>query len=166
MISPPDSSARGLKPSFAPRRTRLRIVVAATCAVVLTAIPISGTALAHSNDTAVANQTNDSSHPWQSNGCGPSGFGWLVADSTAVTRFNHACDHHDGCYGGYGHGNWVSRRTCDDLFLRDMRSSCQVQFGSPGWFNVGRASCDSVANLYYRSVRWFGAVAYDGPINN
>lgn len=148
----------------AARRHRGAATIAAIISLAV-GVP-TGSVAAHNADGATADQTNDSWHRWTSNGCGPSGMGGLVPDGAGYFTFNHACDHHDGCYQGYGHRNWVSRRTCDNRLLRDMRSSCANRHGAARWGNVGRAACDRTAAIYHGSVRWLGRWSYGGPINN
>jgi hypothetical protein len=59
-------------------------------------------------------------------------------------NFNHACQHHDGCYAYH----WSDRATCDQWFLNDMNASCAALRSN--------AACYARARLYYNGVRTFG----------
>lgn len=138
---------------------------------------ISGVAEAHTDSRDVTHR-NDSRHPWTANGCGPQNSTWksyLIPDRTSaydalrfewyrLTDFNHACDHHDGCYAGRSQTNervWVSRTTCDNRFLVDMKSSCAALHGT--LHPVRRSLCNSRAEVYMWAVKCFGFDAYAGP---
>ena len=88
---------------------------------------------------------------WGVNGC------TKVPDSIrGVFHFGHACDHHDGCYGGH----WASRLGCDNEFWRNMSASCNHDWP---WYNfVSRRACRRVRNVYYAGVRALGYWAYNG----
>ena len=115
-----------------------------------------------------ATPNNDSAHPWKSNGCGPSFAGFLIPDSKrGVFNFNHACDHHDGCYAGFPRNGkptyWATRKQCDEWFLGDMVASCKVTHGK-NWGKTGAAKeCNSKAYLYRQGVRERGKPFYKGP---
>ena len=101
-------------------RRAVRSLFAIAVMALLPVFAVVGTAGAHTGTNA-ATPGNDSSHPWKSNGCGPSGAGLVIPDSMpGIFNFNHPCDHHDGCYGGSSRTGaspyWVSRQTCDSLF--------------------------------------------------
>lgn len=85
---------------------------------------------------------------WPTNGC------TVVPDQiNGVFYFNHACDHHDGCYVNH----WESRSGCDARFYWNMEASCRHNFS---WWNPSRALCRGVRNTYYLGVRALGAPAY------
>ena len=87
---------------------------------------------------------------WSTNGC------TVVPDSVpGVFHFNHACDHHDGCYGNH----WESRWGCDVRFWRNMESSCTHNWA---WWNPARLLCRGVRDTYFAGVRALGYVAYNG----
>jgi len=88
---------------------------------------------------------------WKVNGCTRS-----PDSARGVFYFNHACNHHDGCYGLH----WHSRYGCDREFHRNMTASCKHNWP---WYNqISRWACYEVRDLYYRAVRWLGYVAYNG----
>lgn len=106
---------------------------------------------AHSgNDTAV-NEDHHADRPyWSTNGC------TAVPDSVrGLYYFEHACDHHDGCYGNH----WQSRLGCDDKFRRNMHASCNHNWGR---FNPARYLCREVKDQFYYAVRNLGGPAYVG----
>jgi hypothetical protein len=87
------------------------------------------------------------------NGCGPGGW---INDVLGATPYNDqfapACNLHDWCYGGAAKpvdvgavGDWLSRKRCDDLFLKRMLATC----GSD-------SACQAWAGQYYDAVRTFG----------
>lgn len=114
-------------------------------------------ASAHSNKWADSHRGNDtgvneSVHAglWATNGC------TAVPDSVwGVFYFEHACDHHDGCYGGH----WASRSGCDGEFWRNMEASCVYDWS---WWSPSRPACRVVRDTYYTGVRAFGGPAYYG----
>lgn len=135
-----------------PTRWVLSIVAAAMLMLVTIAVPATS-AGAHDSG-APATPANDSYHPWATNGC------TAVPDSGYTFNFNHACDHHDGCYGNHW---WTpygrSRYGCDRVMNDDMTASCRQQFNSWDW---RRYSCYTVRTTYYLGVRTFGYPAYAG----
>lgn len=97
------------------------------------------------NDSGSSTSHN---YQWSTNGC------TAVPDQVnGVFYFNHACDHHDGCYSGH----WESRSGCDGRFYWNMEASCKYNFS---WWNPSRTLCRGVRTTYYLGVRAFGAPAY------
>jgi hypothetical protein len=147
-------------------------------AATLLAIPLLGTLIlmlmpaipAAATTTVGVNATpyNNGSHRWGTDGCSwVSDYGihgmnvyygsppWGAAlYTTATWDFNHACIHHDGCYGAH----WASRATCDWWFLNDMRASCDAMHSNA----ARRLVCRDKAGQYYTGVRALGGPAYDG----
>jgi Prokaryotic phospholipase A2. len=79
-----------------------------------------------------------------------------------VFDFLHACIHHDGCYQGLnraGDPARISRFSCDNTFLADMRASCEVPRTT---FPANLKRCRDTAVLYYAAVRIFGGKSYQG----
>lgn len=132
------------------RRSRFRrfsaiFVILASIFVLVPASP----ALA-SGEHSHATPDNDGYHPWATNGC------TAVPDQIwGVMNFNHACDHHDGCYGGH----WQSRWGCDVTFYYNMERSCVEDWK---WWHPSRGLCRGVRNTYFSGVRALGYVAYNG----
>jgi len=94
------------------------------------------------NDTAV--NENRHANAWDTNGC------TAVADSqNGVFHFEHACDHHDGCYGQ----TWGWRISCDNDMHQNMEASCKHNWQ---WWNPARTACRAVRDVYYAGVRTFG----------
>lgn len=115
----------------------------------MVAAPVSA-ASAHNTIFGTATNSNDGSHWWATNGC------TAVPDSApGVFNFNHACDHHDGCYGNH----WASRLGCDNEFWSDMEATCVNMWA---WWHPSRPLCRSVRDTYYAGVRALGYVAYNG----
>lgn len=135
--------------------TEIRAAFLATVLLVLAVA--AAPASAHSNrwaDSHSGNDTgvNESIHAgqWATNGC------TVVPDSVpGVFYFEHACDHHDGCYGGH----WSWRSGCDGEFWWNMEASCVYNWS---WWNPARAACRTVRNTYYTGVRALGYTAYNG----
>jgi hypothetical protein len=132
-------------------------------------LDVAGAALASAHTgQGSATPGNDGHHPWPTNGCGPGGFGRLVPDKViGIYNFNHACDHHDGCYAGFPKSGkptyWVTRRQCDTWFLYDMQNSCRWRHGSnPSRTWAGRRCLDA-ADDYHWAVRAHGRSSYKGP---
>lgn len=147
------------------RPIRLAVVSAA---LFLLSVLAPGQAHAHSSTTSTATPGNDTSHPWASNGCGPSGAGLLVPDKiVGILNFNHACDHHDGCYGGFKVKGKVTRRvtrlTCDNEFRSNMLASCRWQHGSNLDRTWSSRRCRQLSGTYYSAVRKGGGKSYSGP---
>jgi len=123
------------------------VAIAIVLATFMSLMPATA-ASAHPRGGGPATPDRDSAHPWVSNGC------TAVPDRiTGVMNFNHACDHHDGCYGGH----WASRGGCDSRFWYDMDASCKEDYR---WWNPSHYACDATRNTYYAGVRAFGAPAY------
>lgn len=132
---------------------------------VAAALLVAGAAVAV--DLAAA--TPAAAHGVGSNGCTGS------PDSSPVPvryDFHAACDRHDVCYdalwfgkGVYDllNGGWTGRLACDDLFLREMRSSCRAIHGSN---EPARRRCESVARAYYTVVRLVAGPWFDNPALN
>lgn len=146
------------------RSIRIAVFGALLCIVGVLA---PGQAHAHSSKTSAATPGNASSHTWKSNGCGTD---FLKLDKvipnkiSGVMNFKHACDHHDGCYGGWKvNGKWVSRLGCDAKFKADMVASCKYQHGSKTYTSKNGLKCIALSGTYYSAVRNFGALAYKGP---
>lgn len=120
----------------APTKVRKRRGFARLAAIgIMTLVPVIGNmapASAHNGD-----------HWWPNNGC----------TAAPELYFNHACVHHDGCYGQ----RWADRATCDQWFLNDMLGKCRTL---P--FDLV-ASCAGTAYIYYGFVRAFGGPFYDSP---
>lgn len=136
-------------------RTRKALLLIALS--LLTSVAFMSSADAH-NDKRATNATsgNDSgtstnhAFAWATNGC------TKVPDSASgLFYFNHACDHHDGCYGGH----WESRLGCDNRFASNMNSSCDYNWA---WYNPARPLCKKVKDTYYAGVRALGYEAYNG----
>jgi len=128
-------------------RSRRALIVAVVLATLMSLVPAAA-ASAHPRDSGPATPDRDSAHPWASNGC------TAVPDRiTGVMNFNHACDHHDGCYGQH----WSTRSGCDNRFWHDMDASCREDYR---WWNPSHYACDATRNTYYLGVRTFGAPAY------
>ncbi len=128
--------------------------------VVGAALTIVSSATAHTTSGS-ATPGNDGSHPWSSDLCS-----WSPNSLPGVFNFAHACKHHDGCYAGFPSSGkptyWVSRYTCDQWFLNDMRASCAWQHG----FAPARWNCENYARTYYSTVRALAWYAYKGPWRN
>ena len=135
------------------KRTMMVMLAVVSVSLSAVATPV----FAHGDRNATnATSGNDSgsstshAYQWPTNGC------TAVPDSTpGVFYFNHACDHHDGCYGGH----WKSRLGCDNQFYDNMESSCTYNWA---WWNPARVPCRAVKNTYYNGVRALGYVAYNG----
>lgn len=129
--------------------------VAVLAAIVILVTTMASTASAHDGQYATnATSGNDSgsstshNYQWPTNGC------TAVPDSVSgIFYFNHACDHHDGCYSGH----WESRYGCDVRFYWNMEASCVYNWS---WWNPARSLCRGVRTTYYYGVRAFGAPAY------
>lgn len=160
-----------------PTRRLARTTMARTLAAIVVSLAAlsgaAGTAGATTTPGVAATPGNDGSHPWPSNGCGPTGRGVLIPDSVkGVFNFNHACDHHDGCYGGFQRNGratyWYSRSACDAQFRSDMLASCRWQHGSNLRKTWASLQCASLSTTYWLAVRASGSGAYKGPkkLNN
>jgi len=112
---------------------------------------------AHTDQNSTATPSNDNcgyletSHcgAWETNGC------TVVPDRVwGVFNFNHACDHHDGCYSG----QWQSRYGCDVTMWYDMNATCNEMWS---WWHPSRAACKGVRTTYYYGVRALGWHAYN-----
>ena len=116
---------------------------------------------AHDDQFRRATPSNDCAYgetihcgAWSTNGC------TVVPDRIwGVFNFNHACDHHDGCYGG----QWASRYSCDVTMWYDMNSSCNEMWS---WWHPSRAACKTVRTTYYYGVRALGWHAYNSASIN
>jgi len=85
---------------------------------------------------------------WPTNGC------TAVRDSVPLLYyFEHACDHHDGCY----RWHWWPRGDCDSKFRSDMTASCNHNWSS---WNPARYACQGVRNTFYRTVQLIGGFWY------
>ena len=116
---------------------RLSLVAAAVAALALLALPAPALA---------------------ANGCGPSGFGFLVPDRPLGFDFRAACETHDACYGAPWRERAPSRamakQDCDTAFLSDLDFACVA-----GERRVDL--CLRLARDYHRAVRsWLGEIAY------
>ena len=92
------------------------------------------------------------------NGCGPSGFGFVVPDRPLGFDFSAACATHDACYGApwreRAPSHAMAKADCDTTFLSDLDLVCVT-----GGRRVDR--CLGLAREYYRAVRtWLGDLAY------
>lgn len=147
----------GLETRQTVRGMRATLAVLALMASLLSMFVLSDTAAAHDGKYATnATSGNDSGtatlhdYKWATNGC------TVVPDSVrGLFYFNHACDHHDGCYGNH----WEWRSTCDARFWWNMEASCVYNWS---WWNPARAGCRVVRDTYYSGVRALGYVAYNG----
>lgn len=135
-------------------RTAIRAVLVALLAIgaytLLPASPAGATEIPGENATPF---NNSGDHPWEDNGCS------VVPDSGryggAYFNFNHACVHHDGCYGG----RWASKFDCDVWFWNDMIASCSSLHSH---YSYGWLRCQEVAIYYYYGVYYLGWPAYYG----
>jgi hypothetical protein len=91
------------------------------------------------------------------NGCGPSGFGWVVPDSWNRANFTPACNQHDRCYGTCN----SNRRACDNQMRARMKRECNRVYGRRGHENLWRLRCLDRADLYYDVVNRRGQSAYE-----
>lgn len=114
-----------------------------------------GPVSAHSNKWADSHSGNDSainesrhSGAWGTNGCTG-----VMDSQSGVFHFEHACDHHDGCYGQ----RWGWRISCDGDFHQNMEASCKHNWA---WWNPARAACRTVRDTYYIGVRNLGFPFY------
>lgn len=149
-------------------RTLIAVFAAVMCVLSFVAPNPAG---ASTSPWATATPGNQTTHPWQSNGCGPTGAGWAIPNSIiGVSNFKHACDHHDGCYGEFKVNGVptrsVSRQICDNEFLADMQASCRWQHGADLDATWASRRCSELSYVYYGAVRQFGGGSYSGPINN
>lgn len=64
--------------------------------------------------------------------------------------FSEACQEHDDCYAERD----MSRKRCDKAFYRNMKSICRE-------LDDGYRRCRTVAYIYYKGVRLFGAPMYN-----
>jgi len=98
------------------------------------------------NDTGV----NERVHAgrWDTDGCSN-----VMDSQNGVFHFEHACDHHDGCY----REQWAGRLACDNEFWRNMEASCKHDWA---WWNPARTACRNIRDIYYVGVRQFGFPAY------
>lgn len=129
----------------------LMILVMLTLAMSVVTLQGEG-AYAHEKYGENATPYNETDHWWTSNGCS------FVPDHGMDFNFEHACDHHDGCYGNH----WASRSTCDQWFLNDMRASCEAMWEGGRHFGINqRERCYDRASIYYWGVRRFGDFAWD-----
>jgi len=110
---------------------------------------------AHSgNDGQINEGRHENVIYWPTDGCSH------VADSKkGVFYFEHACDHHDGCY----RNHWATREACDDEFFDDMEASCVWNWGK---WTPNRLLCRGTRTLYYEGVRARGEDAYDSWSTN
>lgn len=69
--------------------------------------------------------------------------------------FKPACDNHDRCYGKYSKKN---RNVCDVEFRSSMQNICKKQ-------KSGKATCYTVAVVYFEGVRAGGKKHYKGKGN-
>lgn len=117
--------------------------------VALAAGTIAGPAVAGLAQAAPAVVVAPAHGPYQ-NGC------TLSPDSGPTFNFHAACDAHDLCYHYKPYGNSAAgRKTCDDVFLANMRSSCSARY--PYWYQAPlKSTCNGFANTYYTAVRTFG----------
>lgn len=137
------------------------VLAAAVLMLVATLAPtgsiggLVGEADAHTQKFGTATPSNDCAYgesihcgAWSTNGC------TVVPDRVwGVFNFNHACDHHDGCYGG----QWASRYGCDAEMWYDMNSTCNEMWS---WWHPSRGACKVVRDTYYAGVRALGYYAY------
>lgn len=142
-LAEPEGSSRRVRPW-------LRLVaIVAILSSVFVVVPASP-AVAHGDQQGHATPDSDGWHPWVTNGC------TAVPDRIwGVMDFNHACDHHDGCYGGH----WQSRWGCDVTFYYNMERSCVEDWQ---WWHPSRGICRGMRNTYFSGVRALGYVAYNG----
>lgn len=96
------------------------------------------------------------------NGCGPSGYGWMIPDSFGNANFTPACNHHDRCYGTCNQ----PRLACDKQMRQKMRTACERAFSRrDGEENWRRLKCLDRANMYFKAVRRGGQGAYEDAQN-
>lgn len=86
------------------------------------------------------------------NGCGPAMLRDLsnLASGLIPDEFHAVCNRHDMCYGSCG----VSRKECDDAFLKDLKNALNSM---PGLKQVLYGGFPTVA---YNSVKQFGCVPF------
>ena len=97
-----------------------------------------------------------SGSPPSSNGCGPSGFGWLVPDSPmSGVSFTEACDGHDICYGTCG----TTQAQCDQQMFNDARRLCDEAFDSITQ-PAENFQCKQSASFYFDVVSSAGEGAF------
>lgn len=107
---------------------------------------------------------NASDHWWEDDGCTlvddrgmayhpyrERSGGWSQAG--AFFSFEHACEHHDGCY----RHHWASKGTCDEWFYNDMKASCDALYPRD---RARNGVCRTEAWKYYKGVQLFGLPAY------
>jgi len=80
--------------------------------------------------------------------CSYSWENWFSAD------FHPACVRHDACY-----HSATDRLDCDLIFFADLLSACDAAYGTR---RVAYLTCGGVATQYYKRVRQFGALFYEG----
>ncbi len=86
------------------------------------------------------------------NGCGPSGYGFLVPDKFRLIGidFNPACQIHDFCY-----HIGMPKKEADNLFLENMLTIAETaHFGF-------KQTANRMAFIYYLAVKNGGAGAYN-----
>jgi len=103
----------------------------------------------HSGNDTATNEPRWHANAWETNGC--SG---VMDSQRGVFHFEHACDHHDGCY----RQTWGWRISCDDDFYKNMEVSCKHNWA---WWNPARTACRGVKEVYYTGVRTFGWPYYN-----
>jgi hypothetical protein len=90
------------------------------------------------------------------NGCGPSGYGWIIPDSYGEANFTPACNRHDRCYGTCNE----SRLKCDFLMRKSMQAACKRAY--PGKANTKvRRKCNGRARFYFNKVSAHGLSAFE-----
>lgn len=96
-------------------------------------------------------------HPLFGPNCGSQGLEHIIPDKWgvpgAMADFTPACIEHDKCY-----DDQLGQLFCDDQFRRHLYRRCQ--YGFPGIFAPLKATCNALAEGYYRAVRSSGQDAY------
>lgn len=125
---------------------------------------VYGTALGHTGQGNATPSNAGQGHPWDSNVCT-----WSPDSVPGLLNFEHACDHHDGCYVGFAPRDgaatyWVSKDQCDLWFLKDMQASCREQHPDRPYFS-NLTNCLDQAIVYFGAVQQFGGGYYKRPID-
>ncbi len=100
------------------------------------------------------------------NGCGTERFGWLVPDSTLLSKcvFKNACNNHDICYGKcLEGGDLFGKQTCNNNSERKQRRhSCDVMLKTDIIADNTNYICHFYASIYSWAVKTFGEENFFG----
>jgi hypothetical protein len=96
--------------------------------------------------------------------CGPGHDGGWKERAVPDGVYTDACQYHDDCYAGK-YGAAVTKKACDDEFLKRMQHDCASHFG--GWSllipgdPLVYGACMDGAQAYYEAVRRLGKGTFD-----